>query len=97
MKIVTLLSCIAVAALMLRLSGCSSAASVPPNSSPSSLPNANVDHTHAEHAGHDRTTLSDMEKMQAELAKLSPEDAASAALGELAIAYDEGKSMARRW
>ncbi|MEO8497837.1 MAG: hypothetical protein ABI614_22450 [Planctomycetota bacterium] len=76
MKIVTLFSCIAVAALLFSLSGCSSTASNPPNSSPTSAPGANADDSHA---GHDHTAQSDMEKMQAELAKLSPEDAASAA------------------
>jgi Cu(I)/Ag(I) efflux system membrane fusion protein len=78
MKIVTLFACIAVVALMFSLSGCSSTSSVPTNSSQTSSSNAKAEHSHDEHAGHDHSAQSDMEKMQAELAKLSPEDAASA-------------------
>lgn len=78
MKIVTLFGCIAVAALTLSFSGCSSTTSVPPTSSLTATPDANADHSHAEHAGHDHAAPSGMEKMKAELAKLSPEDAASA-------------------
>jgi Cu(I)/Ag(I) efflux system membrane fusion protein len=78
MKIVTMFSCIAVLAFLLSLSGCSSTASVPPNTSPTSASDADANHSHAEHAGHDHAAPSDMDKMKLELAKLSPKDAASA-------------------
>jgi Cu(I)/Ag(I) efflux system membrane fusion protein len=59
--------------------GCSSSTTTKPATP--DTPTATEDHSghdHGEHAGHDDGGQTDMEKMKAELAKLSPEDAASA-------------------
>ncbi len=63
------------AALAFSLSGCNSA---PPESSPSGQA-TDTDHGDHDHADHGEAEHSDMDKVKAELAKLSPEDAASAA------------------
>lgn len=73
------------AVVSLGLYGCGRGApSGPATSNVSSTTDEHGDHTghaeheHADHAQHDHDSRSDMEKMQAELAKLSPEDRASA-------------------
>ena len=62
-----------IALLSFALSGCSSSSTEPADSGPSATAN---DHN-GDHA-HDGDGQSDMDKMKAELAKLSPEDAVSA-------------------
>ncbi len=65
------------------LIGCNNSSDTPDNSGPPSQ-SANADHDEAnhDHSDHDHGTkddgMSDMEKMKKNLAKLSPEDAASA-------------------
>lgn len=63
---------LAVAAIM--IAGCTGTSTAPTQSGNSSAASATHDHGDHDH----RAAGSDMEKMKAELAKLSPEDAASA-------------------
>ena len=65
------------AALVFSLSGCNTPSSGPSPSGQAT--DAHTDHgDHGDHANHGASGQTDMEKMKAELAKLSPEDAASA-------------------
>lgn len=82
LRIATSTSLLWIAALVFSVSGCNS---TPTEPSPSSQAiDVHADHAnhgdndHANHADHGEAGLSDMEKMKAELAKLSPEDAAAA-------------------
>lgn len=59
------------------IAGCTSP-STPPETSPPATSGSADDHFGHDHAGHESDGQSDMEKMTAELAKLSPEDRASA-------------------
>lgn len=71
------LVCISV--FSLALVGCGSpSAPEPASSTPTTTSDVNTDHDHGKHAHGDEDGKSGMEKMKAELAKLSPEDAASA-------------------
>ena len=64
------------------LAGCSSQApnsrSNPATDQPTSGHDDHAEHSHGEHADHMHGSQSDMDKMKAELAKLSPDDAVSA-------------------
>lgn len=87
MKIMAPVSLMAIALLAFAITGCSDTAA-PPAAPPagSGTPSAGGDHAdhddgdHAGHGDHDGSASgqTDMEKMKIELAKLSPEDAASA-------------------
>lgn len=67
------------AVFSLTLVGCGSpAAPEPASSTPTTTSDINADHDHGEHAHGDEDGKSGMDKMKTELAKLSPEDAASA-------------------
>lgn len=59
------------------LSGCNSSTSTD-QPAPNTSSATDERHEHDEHAHHENNSQSGMEKMKAELAKLSPEDAASA-------------------
>ncbi len=75
-RIATSTSLLWIAALVFGVSGCNSP---PLESSPSSQTiDVHADHGEHDHADHGEAGISDMEKMKAELAKLSPEDAATA-------------------
>jgi len=68
-----------VVALSLGISGCGAPAESESTTPPSPTSTADGSGTQTEEAGHgEENGLSDMEKMKVELAKLSPEDAASA-------------------
>jgi len=68
-----------IVALSLGISGCGAPAESESSTHPSPTSTADGSGTQTEGAGHgEENGLSDMEKMKVELAKLSPEDAASA-------------------
>ena len=67
------------AALMFGLSGCNTPSPDPsPSGQATDAHTDHTDHDHGDHAQQSAGGQTDMEKMKAELAKLSPEDAASA-------------------
>lgn len=72
----TLLAVIAVS--VVALSGCGSSPTEQGNSGSPAASEDHGSHDHGQHGDHAGDGQSDMEKMKAELAKLSPEDAASA-------------------
>jgi hypothetical protein len=83
MKYVAPVSLTVVALLAFALSGCGSNSTEPTGSSDSSSGtraenDSHGDHNHGDHAEHSESGQTDMEKMKAELARWSPEDAASA-------------------
>lgn len=77
MKYMALASLMAVAVSVLSLSGCGSDSTEPTGSSTPAMTGDHGDHDHGDHANSE-SGQTDMEKMKAELAKLSSEDAASA-------------------
>lgn len=77
MKYMSLASSMAVALSVLYLSGCGSDSTEPTGSSAPAMTDDHADHDHGDHANSE-SGQTDMEKMKTELAKLSPEDAASA-------------------
>lgn len=64
-----------ISVIALAITGCARQATEPAEPTGEA---AHADHDHAAHGDHDDAGLSDMDKMKAELAKLSPEDAESA-------------------
>ena len=72
------ISLAAIAVIAFALSGCSSTSTDATGSNVPAASDGKGDHDHGEHAQHGDDGQTDMEKMKAELAKLSPEDAASA-------------------
>ena len=78
MKRTFLPAVVIVALISLGLYGCGSPTSEPATSNTPSSTDQHDEHDHAEHDQPDEGGQTDMEKMKAELAKLSPEDAASA-------------------
>ncbi len=76
------MSYLAAAALSMGIYGCGASSVSEPAAQPSPPASSDQDthgeHDHNEHGDHGEHTQSDMEKMKAELAKLSPTDAASA-------------------
>lgn len=85
MKYMAPVSLMVVALFAFTLAGCGSNSTVPTGSSDSNgsstraATDSHSDHDHGDHAQHNESGQTDMELMKAELAKLSPEDAASAA------------------
>ena len=81
------------AALLLGLYGCgapSESESTPPAASNvTDSHEGHDDHEHADHAHDSGNPMTDMEKMKVELAKLSPEDAASAEKQHICPVTDE--------
>ena len=80
MKYLAPVSLMVVALFAFALSGCGSKPADPTGSSTPAASDTHGDHDHGDHAEHGESALTDMDKMKAELAKLSAEDAASAAL-----------------
>ena len=78
MKYMAPVSLIVVALFAFAFAGCGSNSTVPSGSSTPAADDSHGDHDHGDHADNDDSGQTDMEKMKAELAKLSPEDAASA-------------------
>lgn len=78
MKYLGPVSVMIVALFAFALSGCGSKETVPTSSSTPAADDGHGDHDHGDHAYHGESGQTNMEKMKAELAKLSPEDAASA-------------------
>lgn len=78
MKRTFLPAVVIVALISLGLYGCGSPTTEPATSNTPSSTDQHDEHDHAEHDQPDEGGQTDMEKMKAELAKLSPEDAASA-------------------
>ncbi len=78
MKYMAPVSLIVVALFAFVFAGCGSNSTVSSGSSTPAADDGHGDHDHGDHAHHDDSGQTDMEKMKAELAKLSPEDAASA-------------------
>ena len=78
MKRTFLPAVVIVALISLGLYGCGSSTTEPATSNTPSPTDQHGEHDHAEHDQSDEGGQTDMEKMKAELAKLSPEDAASA-------------------
>ena len=91
MKYMTPVSHMVVALLAISLAGCGSDSTEPSGSSTPAADTSHDDHSdhdhsdhdhgdhdHGDHAEHDESGQSDMETMKVELAKLAPEDAASA-------------------
>lgn len=78
MKYLTCFAFVAIVPVAFALSGCDSAGNAPPASQSPAAGADHGEHDHGEHEHHDSSNHSDMEKMKAELAKLSPEDAAAA-------------------
>ncbi len=78
MKYMAPVSLIVVALFAFAFAGCGSNSTVSSGSSTPAADDSHGDHDHGDHADHDDSGQTDMEKMKAELAKLSPEDAASA-------------------
>lgn len=79
MKYMIPVSLMFVAFFAIAFSGCGSNSTKPTASSTRAADDSHADHDQGEHAQHEDTPgRTDMDKMKAELAKLSPEDAASA-------------------
>ena len=84
MKSVFFPATVIILAISVGLPGCTSSETVEPTTSNTPTMEGHAEHmnhaenAHAEHAQHSEAGLSAMDEMKAELAKLSPEDAASA-------------------
>ena len=78
MKCIALFSLTIVAGFSIALAGCGTPANEPADSKAPASSAGNGDHDHEEHAHDGEDERNDMEKMKAEFAKLSREDAASA-------------------
>ena len=90
MKYVAPVSLMAVALFTFALSGCGSGSTAPAGSSTPAAEEGHGDHDPSDHAQQNEDGgQTDMEKMKAELAKLSPEDAASAEKQHVCPVSDE--------
>ena len=78
MKYLASISLVVIAVIAFALSGCSSTSTDATGSNTPAASDDHGDHDHGDHAQHSESGQTDMEKMKAELAKLSSEDAASA-------------------
>ena len=78
MKYMAPVSLVVVGLLAFAFPGCATDSTQPTSSSTPAAGDGHGEHDHSIHASHAEVGQSDMEKMKAELAKLSPEDAASA-------------------